>query len=80
MLLAIDSVVGRPTDRQMPIGVYWGYVSTMEGLTGRMTSEIRKPLTGIATGGLATLFQKLRPLFNSIHSPMCRHREGGAAA
>ena len=50
----------------MLIGVYWGYVSMMEGLIGRMKSEIGKPLTVIATGGLATLFQEQGHLFDRI--------------
>ncbi|MDO9369768.1 MAG: hypothetical protein Q7T68_14470 [Sphingopyxis sp.] len=47
MLLAIDSVIGRPTDRQMPTRVYWGYVSTMEGLTGRMKFGIDLNRSGL---------------------------------
>jgi len=60
------SVIGRTTESQMLIGVYWGYVSMMEGLIGRMKSEIGKPLTVIATGGLATLFQEQAHLFDRI--------------
>jgi type III pantothenate kinase len=61
-----NSVIGRTTESQMLIGVYWGYVSMMEGLIGRMKSEIGKPLTVIATGGLATLFQEQAHLFDRI--------------
>lgn len=61
-----SSVIGRTTENQMLIGVYWGYVSMMEGLIGRMKSEIGKPLTVIATGGLATLFQQQAHLFDRI--------------
>ena len=50
----------------MLIGVYWGYVSMMEGLIARMKAEIGKPLTVIATGGLATLFQEQAHLFVRI--------------
>ena len=50
----------------MLIGVYWGYVSMMEGLIARMKAEIGKPLTVIATGGLATLFQEQAHLFDRI--------------
>ena len=39
---ATASVIGRTTESQMLIGVYWGYVSMMEGLIGRMKSEIGK--------------------------------------
>lgn len=60
------SVVGRTTESQMLIGVYWGYVSMMEGLIARMKAEIGKPLTVIATGGLAALFEEHAHLFDRI--------------
>ncbi len=63
---ATNSVIGRTTESQMLIGVYWGYVSMMEGLITRMKAEIGKPLTVIATGGLATLFQEQAHLFDRI--------------
>ena len=63
---ASNSVIGRTTESQMLIGVYWGYVSMMEGLIARMKAEIGKPLTVIATGGLATLFQEQAHLFDRI--------------
>jgi type III pantothenate kinase len=50
------SVIGRTTQDQMLIGIYWGYVAMMEGLIGRMQSELGGPATVIATGGLAHLF------------------------
>ena len=52
------SVVGRTTERQMQIGIYWGYVAMIEGLVGRLKAEIARPVKIIATGGLATLFDK----------------------
>ncbi len=61
-----DSVIGRTTESQMLIGIYWGYVSMMEGLIERMKTEIGKPLAVIATGGLATLFQEQAQLFDRI--------------
>ena len=53
-----ESVVGRTTETQMLIGVYWGYVAMIEGLVARMKAEIGRPVTVIATGGLAILFDK----------------------
>ena len=63
---ATSGVIGRTTESQMLIGVYWGYVSMMEGLIARMKAEIGKPLSVIATGGLATLFQEQAHLFDRI--------------
>ena len=53
-----ESVVGRTTETQMLIGVYWGYVAMIEGLVARMKAEIGRPVTVISTGGLAVLFAK----------------------
>jgi type III pantothenate kinase len=50
----------------MLIGIYWGYVAMMEGLVERMKQELGRPLTVIATGGLADLFDKHTNLFDAI--------------
>ena len=34
------SVVGRTTEDQMLIGIYWGYVAMIEGLVARLKAEI----------------------------------------
>jgi type III pantothenate kinase len=60
------SVVGRTTETQMRIGIYWGYVAMLEGLAERMKHEIARPVKVIATGGLATLFAKHTQLFDAI--------------
>lgn len=60
------SVIGRTTESQMLIGVYWGYVAMIEGLISRMKMEIGKPVTVIATGGLAVLFDQQTELFDHI--------------
>ena len=60
------SVIGRTTESQMIIGIYWGYVAMIEGLTERMKREIGRPATVIATGGLADLFDKHTKVFDVI--------------
>ena len=60
------SVIGRTTQDQMLIGIYWGYVAMMEGLVERMRSELGRPVTIVATGGLANLFDKQTKLFDAI--------------
>jgi type III pantothenate kinase len=60
------SVIGRTTQDQMLIGIYWGYVAMMEGLVDRMKRELDQPVTVVATGGLAHLFDKHTQLFDSI--------------
>jgi len=61
-----DSVIGRTTDSQMLIGIYWGYVAMMEGLVARLKREIGRPVRVVATGGLATLFDKQTDLFDAV--------------
>jgi type III pantothenate kinase len=60
------SVIGRTTEDQMHIGIYWGYVALMEGLIARMKAEIGRPVTVVATGGLALLFDEQAEVFDSI--------------
>jgi len=60
------SVVGRTTESQMRIGIYWGYVAMIEGLTERVKLELGRPATVVATGGLATLFDKQTDAFDAI--------------
>ena len=59
-------VIGRTTQSQMQIGIYWGYVAMIEGLVERMRREIDGPETVIATGGLAVLFDKHTQAFDAI--------------
>ena len=63
---AETSVVGRTTERQMLIGIYWGYVAMIEGLVERLKAEIARPVTVIASGGLASLFNKHTEVFDAI--------------
>ena len=60
------SVIGRTTEDQMLIGVFWGYVAMIEGLVQRMKAEIGRPVKVIATGGLAVLFHDHTSLFDAV--------------
>src|SRR3982751_5891010 len=55
---ADKTVIGRTTESQMLIGIYWGYVAMIEGLVARLKAEVGRPPTVIATGGLASLFDE----------------------
>ena len=59
-------MIGRNTEDQMLIGVFWGYVAMMEGLIARLTAEIGRPAKVIATGGLALLFEH-HTKFDAVH-------------
>jgi type III pantothenate kinase len=61
-----DSVIGRNTEDQMLIGVFWGYVAMMEGLIARMRAEIGRPAKVVATGGLAILFDEHTEIFDHV--------------
>jgi type III pantothenate kinase len=61
-----DSVIGRTTERQMLIGIYWGYVAMMEGLIARLRKEVGGKVTVIGTGGLADLFDKRTEVFDAV--------------
>ncbi|MBS0482961.1 MAG: type III pantothenate kinase [Proteobacteria bacterium] len=63
---AVPSVIGRDTVGQMQIGIYWGYVSLIEGMIARMKAEIGDQAKVIATGGLAPLFQQHGHLFDRV--------------
>jgi len=64
------SVIGRTTEEQMHIGIYWGYIAMMEGLVARLKAEIGRPVKVIATGGLATLFDQHTDLFDAIEGDL----------
>ena len=67
---ATDSVIGRNTEDQMLIGVFWGYVAMIEGLVDRMRREIGRPARVVATGGLALLFDEHTDLFDAVDSDL----------
>ena len=51
-----SQVIGSSTVTAMQSGVYWGYVSMVEGMVAKIKTEFGAPMTVIATGGLAGLF------------------------
>ncbi len=55
---APENTIGRNTVTNMQSGVYWGYVSLVEGMIRRIKKEMTGEVMVIATGGLAPLFQK----------------------
>lgn len=64
------SVIGTNTEDQMLIGVFWGYVAMMEGLTAKMKAEIGRPAKVVATGGLAILFDEHTKLFDHVDNDL----------
>ncbi len=62
-----QQVVGRSTVQAMQSGIFYGYVSLIEGLVGRIRAEREEPdLRAIATGGLAPLFYGATEAIHSV--------------
>ena len=55
---AASASIGKDTVPAMQSGIFWGYVGLIEGLVGAHQGRVRRPMTVIATGGLAPLFAK----------------------
>lgn len=62
----VPGVIGRNTVDQMHIGIFWGYVSMIEGLVQRLRRDIGRPAKVVATGGLATLFERHTDIFDAV--------------
>jgi type III pantothenate kinase len=52
-----NQVIGKDTVTAMQSGVFWGYIALIEGLITRIKAEYGKPMTVVATGGVASLFE-----------------------
>ncbi len=61
-----QAVIGKDTVPAMQSGLYWGYIGLVEGLVARIKSEYGKPMTVIATGGLARVFYKQTPAIDHL--------------
>lgn len=51
-----DTVIGKDTVPAMQSGVFWGYISLIDGLVRRIREEDGRDFTVIGTGGVASLF------------------------
>lgn len=56
-----ETVIGRATIPAMQSGVYWGYLSMIEGMVKRIRDEFGEPMKVVATGGLSALFADATP-------------------
>jgi type III pantothenate kinase len=60
------TVIGTDTVGNMQSGVYWGYVSLIEGLITRIKAEYGRPMTVVGTGGVASLFHGATDLIDDF--------------
>lgn len=63
-------VIGGGTVSAMQSGIYWGYVSLIEGLVRRIRDEFGGPMKVIATGGLATMFADATEVIETVDSDL----------
>ena len=59
-------VIGMDTLGAMQSGVYWGYVSLVEGVVARIKEERGEAMRVVATGGLAPLFLGATPVLERV--------------
>jgi len=59
-----EKVIGTGTVSAMQSGIYWGYVSMIEGMVARIREEFRADMDVVATGGLASMFSEATPIIN----------------
>ncbi len=60
------NVIGKATKPAMQSGIYWGYVSIIEGIVKRIKDELGIEMDIIATGGLAGLFSEGTEVITSV--------------
>jgi type III pantothenate kinase len=65
-----QAVIGKDTVPAMQSGLYWGYVGLIDGLIARIKAEYAKPMTVVATGGLAHLFERDLPAIEHIDTDL----------
>ncbi len=59
-------MIGKDTVPAVQSGLYWGYISLVEGIVARIKEEYGKPMTVIGTGGLANLFFRQTPVIEHL--------------
>ncbi len=59
-------VIGRTTREQIAAGVYYGYLSLVEGMVHRIQKEYGKKFLVVATGGFARLIAKDCPVIHQV--------------
>ena len=80
-----ERVVGKGTIGAMKSGIFWGYVSMIEGMVMRIQKETGQSMKVIATGGLAPLFAEATDVIEcadpdlTLHGLLAIHRRNHAS-
>jgi type III pantothenate kinase len=53
---AQKNVIGKTTAEAMNSGIYFGYISLIQGIVEKIKSELNQPMKLVQTGGLSSLF------------------------
>ena len=61
-----ENIIGTNTVNCMKSGIFWGYLSLIEGLINKIQKEHDANVTVIATGGLASLFSLDTKFFDYV--------------
>lgn len=61
-----DTVIGKDTVHAMQSGIYWGVISSVEGMIARLSAEMGVKPFVIATGGISPLFAEGTPMINEF--------------
>ena len=62
-----EKVIGNSTVTAMQSGVFWGYIGLIDGLVLKIKSEYGKPMSVVATGGVASLFEGASETIEHYH-------------
>ncbi|MBX2834155.1 MAG: type III pantothenate kinase [Micavibrio sp.] len=62
----VDRVIGKTTVQAMKSGLFWGYVSMIDGVLERIEKELGDKPYVLATGGLAGLFSENIAAIDSV--------------
>ncbi|MXU65614.1 type III pantothenate kinase [Oceanomicrobium pacificus] len=68
-----ERVIGTNTRACMESGIFWGYVSMIEGICARIAEEHESPMQVIGTGGLSTLFAQGTDVIDVIDTKLTIH-------
>ena len=64
------NVIGKATVPAMQSGIFWGYVSLIEGLVRRIKDEFGEEMQVLATGGLAPLFAEATSVIDKLEGDL----------
>ena len=61
-----QAIIGTNTVECMQSGIFWGYLSLIEGLLSKVQTQRKEKIQVIATGGLSTLFSQDTTVFDKV--------------